>query len=111
DQYFREVGLLVDGSDEPVEFGAIKIDLDLCTPEARQRILEEGRPLGHIMLECGVRHSSRPRAFLRLASDKFINHALQLSGAHVLYGRRNTLFDLQERALAEIVEILPPAQE
>jgi len=111
DQYFREVVLLLDGSDEPVEFGAIKIYLDLFTPEARQQILEERRPLGHIMQECGVRHSSRPRAFLRLASDKFINQALQLSGAHVLYGRRNSLFDPQERPLAEIVEILPPAQE
>jgi len=27
----------------------------------------------------------------------------------VLYGRRNTLFDPQQRPLAEIVEILPPA--
>ena len=111
DQYFREVVLLLDGSDEPVEFGAIKIYLNLFTPEARQQILEERRPLGHIMQECGVGHSSRPKAFLRLASDKFINQALQLSGAHVLYGRRNTLFDPQERPLAEIVEILPPAQE
>ena len=111
DQYFREVVLLLDGTDEPVEFGAIKIYLNLFTPEARQQILEERRPLGHIMQECGVRHSSRPKAFLRLASDKFINQALQLSGAHVLYGRRNTLFDPQERSLAEIVEILPPAQE
>jgi chorismate-pyruvate lyase len=111
DQYFREVVLLLDGSDEPVEFGAIKIYLNLFTPEARQQILEERRPLGHIMQECGLRHSSRPKAFLRLASDKFINQALQLSGAHVLYGRRNTLFDPQERPLAEIVEILPPAQE
>ncbi len=111
DQYFREVVLLLDGSDEPVEFGAIKIYLNLFTPEACQQILEERRPLGHIMQECGVGHSSRPKAFLRLASDKFINQALQLSGAHVLYGRRNTLFDPQERPLAEIVEILPPAQE
>ena len=111
DQYFREVVLLLDGSDEPVEFGAIMINLNLFTPEAREHILEEQRPLGHIMQECGIRHSSRPKAFLRLASDKFINQALQLSGAHVLYGRRNTLFDPQERALAEIVEILPPAQE
>ena len=111
DQYFREVVLLLDGSDEPAEFGAIMINLNLFTQEARRQILEERRPLGHIMQECRVRHSSRPKAFLRLASDKFINQALRLSGAHVLYGRRNTLFDPQERPLAEIVEILPPAQE
>jgi hypothetical protein len=29
----------------------------------------------------------------------------------MLYGRRNTLYDAQQRALAEIVEILPPTEE
>ena len=33
---------------------------------------------------------------------------LRLDGSHLLYGRRNTHFDTQNRALAEIVEILPP---
>jgi chorismate-pyruvate lyase len=108
DEYFREVVLLLDGTDEPVEFGAIKIYLDRFTPEARRQILEERRPLGHIMQECGVKHSSQPKAFLRLASDRFINEALHLTGANVLYGRRNTLFHPQNRPLAEIVEILPP---
>ena len=109
--YFREVVLLLDGTDQPVEFGAIKIYLDRFGAEAQRQILEEERPLGHILQECGVKHSSRPKAFLRLASDHFINDALQLTGANVLYGRRNTLFDLQERPLAEIVEILPPIAE
>ena len=107
--YFREVVLLLDGTDQPVEFGAIKIYLDRFGAEARRQILEE--PLGRILQECGVKHSSRPRAFLRLASDHFINDALQLTGANVLFGRRNTLFDPQERPLAEIVEILPPVVE
>ena len=109
--YFREVVLLLDGTDQPVEFGAIKIYLDRFGAEARRQILEEQRPLGHILQECGVKHSSRPKAFLRLASDHFINDALQLIGANVLYGRRNTLFDPQDRPLAEIVEILPPVAE
>ena len=109
--YFREVVLLLDGTDEPVEFGAIKIYLDRFGAEARRQILEEQRPLGRILRECGVKHRSRPKAFLRLASDHFINDALQMTGANVLYGRRNTLFDPQERPLAEIVEILPPVTE
>jgi chorismate-pyruvate lyase len=109
--YFREVVLLLDGTEKPVEFGAIKIYLDRFGAEARRQILEAQRPLGHIMQECAVKHSSRPKAFLRLASDHFINDALQLTGANVLYGRRNTLFDPQERPLAEIVEILPPVKE
>ncbi|HKS37069.1 MAG TPA: hypothetical protein VJW76_07760 [Verrucomicrobiae bacterium] len=110
-EYFREVVLLLDNNDQPVEFGAIKIDLELFSDETRKQILDERRPLGHILNECGIKHSSRPKAFLRVASDKVINEALQLTGAHVLYGRRNTLFDSQDRPLAEIVEILPPAPQ
>jgi chorismate-pyruvate lyase len=107
DAYFREVILRLDGSNEPVEFGAIKINLDLFTPAAREQILHERLPLGHILHEYKIAHSSRPRAYLRLASDKLISRVLELNGAQVLYGRRNTLYDPQGRPLAEIVEILP----
>jgi chorismate-pyruvate lyase len=107
DTYFREVVLRLDETNQPVEFGAIKINLDLFTPAAREEILQERLPLGHILHEYKIPHSSRPSAYLRLASDKFINDVLSMTGAHVLFGRRNTLFDPQDRPLAEIVEILP----
>jgi chorismate-pyruvate lyase len=109
DSYFREVILLLDGTNQPVEFGAIKINLALFPPAAREQILKEELPLGHILEECKVAHTSRPSAFLRLASDRLISDVLKLSGAQMLYGRRNTLFDPQGRSLAEIVEILPVA--
>ena len=108
DFYFREVMLSLDGSNRPVEFGAIKMNLALFSPAARKLILEEREPLGHILRECAVAHASRPKAYLRVASDDFINRALNITGTHTLYGRRNTHFDTQQRALAEIVEILPP---
>ncbi len=109
DVYFREVVLRLDGTDQPVEFGAIRINLVLFTPESREAILREREPLGHIMAEHRIPHVSRPSAYLRLASDQLINGVLGLSGAQVLHGRRNTLLDPQNRSLAEIVEILPPA--
>jgi hypothetical protein len=108
DFYFREVVLLLDGTEKPVEFGAIKINLSLFKPDARQLILEQHVPLGTILARCGVTHASRPKAYLRVQSDEFINSILKLSGKLTLYGRRNTHWDPQQRALAEIVEILPP---
>jgi hypothetical protein len=109
DVYFREVVLRLDDSNAAVEFGAIRINLALFAPATREKILREHLPLGHILEEDKISHTSRPSAYLRLASDKLINEFLDLSGAQVLYGRRNTLFDPQNRPLAEIVEILPPA--
>ena len=106
-EYFREVVLVLNGAGTPVEFGAIKIVLDLFPLEAQKEILEENRPLGHILKKFNIEHSSRPRSFLTVASDRFINEALKLDGGHFLYGRRNTLVDNWDRPLAEIVEILP----
>jgi hypothetical protein len=109
DSYSREVILLMDGSNRPVEFGAIKINLALFGSAARDEILKERLPLGHILEEHKIPHTSRPRAFLRIASDRLINDVLHLSGAQVLFGRRNSLLDPRGRSLAEIVEILPTA--
>lgn len=111
DAYFREVILRLDDGNQPVEFGAIRINLDLFTPTAREQILKERLPLGRILHEYKIAHSSRPSAYLRLATDKLINSVLELNGAQVLYGRRNTLFDPNKRPLAEIVEILPVAHD
>lgn len=110
DEYYREVILLLEGNEKPVEFGAIKINLDRFSSEARQQILEERWPLGHVLRDAAIVYSSQPKAFLQIASDRLINSALNLSGVHLLYGRRNTLLDAKDKPLAEIVEILPPAR-
>lgn len=107
--YFREVVLQLEGTNQLVEFGAIKIHLHLFDPPVREQILQEKWPLGHILRDYAVPHASRPAAFLRLASDPLINGMLHLRGAQLLFGRRNTLYDAADRPLAEIVEILPPA--
>jgi chorismate-pyruvate lyase len=108
-EYFREVVLRGEQSGRRVEFGAIKIMLDLFPFEARQEILRERQPLGRILTEFGVAFSSQPRAYLRLAADEFIRRTLNLQGRQYLYGRRNALLDPWNQPLAEIVEILPPA--
>lgn len=107
DYYFREV-ILLTKEGTPVEFGAIKINLSLFPQAARSLILAESIPLGTLLGEYKVTHSSRPKAFLRIESDDFINTAFKLSGKRWLYGRRNTLWNPQQLPLAEIVEILPP---
>lgn len=109
DAYFREVLLRLDDTDQPVEFSAIRINLALFGPEARDEILRERKPLARILADHRIPQCSRPSAYLRLESDSLINGILGLSGTQVLYGRRDTLLDPQGRPLAEVVEILPPA--
>ncbi|MBU6402832.1 MAG: hypothetical protein KGS61_21130, partial [Verrucomicrobia bacterium] len=88
DVYFREVVLMLEDDRTRIEFGATKINLVLLPPAARRLILEEHVPLGSILASCGVTHASRPKAFLNLRSDAFINSALGLTGSQLLFGRR-----------------------
>ena len=110
DVYCRELVLLADGLEQPVEFGAIQMFLDRFSAAVQVEILAEHHPLGAILNASGLKYTSRPAGFLRFASDPFINGLLQLSGVQILYGRRNTLFNAGHEPLAEIIEILPPIQ-
>ncbi len=104
----RQVVLRLDGDEKPVEFGAIRINLDFFAPQAQQLIRDGQWPLGTILKEQDIEHSSDPKTFLRVTSDPVINSALRLTGAHLLYGRRNRIRDSSGRTLAEMIEILPP---
>lgn len=104
--YFREVVLNAAGN--PVEYGMIRIALDLFPAIAQKRILEEKTPLGAILLEEGLAHFGWPQAFFAVRSDAQTSHALALHESCLLYGRRNVLLDGDRRLLAEVVEILAP---
>jgi chorismate-pyruvate lyase len=109
--YCRAVVLSLEGTNEPIEFGANRICLDRFPAEVQAVILAEREPLGRVLRDYGVVHTCEPNAFFRVASDRFINEALQMSGAQVLYGRHNRLYNPQGQLLSEVVEILrPPAQ-
>ena len=105
--YWRGVALSLEPVERIVEFGAIKINLSLFSAAARNEILAERFPLGHILEEQKIVHSCRPRAFFTIRADGYIRTALLQPRAKLLYGRRNSLLDADLRSLAEVVEILP----
>ncbi|MFO1513614.1 MAG: hypothetical protein U1F83_11965 [Verrucomicrobiota bacterium] len=107
--YFREVVLHLNATDQPVEFGANKVYIGRFPDEARDLILQEEVPLGRILKDCGVRHRTEAKAFLRVTADELIGSKFDLKATAVLYGRKAVICDLQGRPLSEIVEILPPA--
>jgi chorismate-pyruvate lyase len=104
----REVALVRDLDQVPVEYGAIRIHLDVLGPQARRHALQCHLPLGSILRQHRIPHVSRPRAFLRVTPDDAIASALELIAPPALYGRCNVLHDATGRTLAEVVEILPP---
>lgn len=106
--YYREVVLRLDHDEKPVEFGANKIFLTLFPEEARELIQLEQVPLGRILKECGVRHQTEAKTFLRVEPDELIARALELETPTTLYGRKAVISDPHGKPLSEIVEILPP---
>jgi chorismate-pyruvate lyase len=110
DLYFRQVALQLVGSDKPVEFGANKVSLNLFPPRGRQLILEERVPLGRILKDCQIGHTTIAKAFFRIMPDDLICQALGIKKPVMMYGRRANILDLQKRPLSEIVEILPPSE-
>ncbi len=92
----------------PAVLGAIAIDLERLPAPAREAVLAETVPFGHL-LGNAVAH---PDALLRVACDPFIAAALALPDRDVhLYGRRRTLTDAAGGTVATIVEILAPEPE
>ena len=107
EEYRRQV-LLLDPQNRPVEFGAIRIHLDVLLPAVQKLVLAGQRPLGGVLIENSVPHTSRPSAYFSVTGDDLINRALGVSKPCRLYGRCNTLTGEDGRVIAEVVEILPP---
>ncbi len=108
DQEYRRQVLLLDPQDKPVEFGAILIHLDVLLPEVQRLVLAGHRPLGGVLIENSVQHTSHPSAYFSITGDDLINKALGVTTPCTLYGRCNTLIAESGKPIAEVVEVLPP---
>jgi hypothetical protein len=107
-EYWREVVLTLREGGHPVEFGANRVILDRFPEAAREAILAERAPLGHIMRDHCVQHTCQPNAFFRMRADSLMGSTLQLPEGTEVYGRHNRLFGLDGLLLSEVVEILRP---
>ena len=107
----REVVLVGKTSRRTVEFGAIRIHLGAFPAAARPAILAGRRPLGALLAEFQIPFVSRPRLFFRLQPSRQIESALEINAVTELFGRQNVLRAPDGRALADVVEILPPAAD
>lgn len=109
DSLFRQVVLEGVDDHKPREFGAIRIDLSCFDSETRALIEQCRTPLGQILRDHGIAYVSNPSAYLKVAPDAMLREALSVTEGP-LYGRKNELTIPGDRALAQIIEILPPLE-
>ena len=107
----RQVLLVGDDDQTIAEFGAIRINLERFTDDSAQQIRECRRPLGAILRDAQIEHTSSPGGYFRVRADGLMPQALNTHLGHWLYGRQNRLVDPQQRDLAQVVEILPGLED
>ena len=104
--YFRRVLLAHEETGQPVEMGAIRIELDAFDAALRERILRSEIPLGRILGDGQVDCRSVPKAFLEIAPNPEIMGVFWMREPRPLYGRRTEIVR-EGRKIGDIVEILP----
>ncbi len=107
---YRQVVLEGERDGQPKEFGAIRIDLSCFDEPTREVVASCKVPLGRVLREHGVAYVSNPSAYLRVIPDETICRALNVTKGP-LYGRKNELTTPNGRAIAQIIEILPPLND
>jgi hypothetical protein len=105
----RRVGLAHEETGRPVEMGAICIDLDQLTKPARDLVLENRVPLGRILSDAGAIEYVKPLAFLKAEPNPEMQGVFWMQAMQPLFGRRTQIFSAG-RVVADVVEILPPAE-
>jgi hypothetical protein len=106
-EYARMILLALEGSDEIVEFGIFRMDLNCCSEEVRTEIVAGKTPLGRILIQHDVLRRIDPAAFLKIAPHKSLMLWFGLEQPEATYGRIANIFCNGMLAI-ELLEIVRP---
>ena len=104
--YFRRVLLVSAYAGQPVEMGAIRMDLDVFDASIRRKIVESEIPFGRIVRDSRFDCRSEPTAFLALTPNPEMMGVFWMREPRVLYGRRTRIVR-RGAVIGDIVEVLP----
>ena len=104
--YFRRVLLVQEYAGQPVEMGAIRMELDAFDAKLRRKILKNEIPLGRILRDGRFEYASRVKAFLEIIPNPEMLGVFWMREPRVLYGRRTEIVR-REKKIGDIVEVLP----
>jgi chorismate-pyruvate lyase len=105
--YLRKIVLLKSGTAQPVQFGCVRFNLELVTPQVRQEILEEKTPLGRVLIQHNVFRHVDLGAILRFTAGPGLQRYLHMQPEEVTYGRLATIFCNGTPAI-DLLEIAAP---
>ena len=104
DIYTRKILLLKSGTDQVVQFGIVRFDLQYVTKSVREEILSGETPLGRILINQNVLRHLDLGAVLRITAGPGLAEYLQMQTGSVTYGRLATIF-CNRRPAVDLLEI------
>jgi hypothetical protein len=91
-----------------VVYGTIEICLQHFPGPAVTLILEGVRPLGGILEDFSISHSSHASQFFQASCTCRVEKIFPCPVGTILFGRKNQLRDAMGNVLADVVEMVPP---
>lgn len=107
DIYSRKSILLKSGTDEVVQLGIVRFDLNYVTPTVRREILAGEVPLGRILINHNVLRHIDLGAVLRITPGPELVKIFRIKAGGVTYGRLATIFCNQQPAV-DLLEVSVP---
>jgi hypothetical protein len=108
-EYARKILLTRRDTGAVVQFGIVRIDLDLLSEPVRARIVAEQTPLGRVLIEEGVLGHIVPAGYLKVEPCAQMRGWFGMSVAANTYGRLGVILTDGKPAI-EVLEVLAPIQ-
>ncbi|MBX7168497.1 MAG: hypothetical protein K1X74_19325 [Pirellulales bacterium] len=108
--YARQILLERKSDGAVVQFGIMRIALDLIAPEIRDEILQEQTPLGHILIKHNVMRQIHLLSLWRVEPGPELQKMFGLQGPRTTFGR-TAMIDVDGRPAIELLEIVVPEPE
>src|SRR5262249_23120420 len=105
--YARKILLTLQSTGRIVQFGIMRINLELCSPAVRAAIVAGQTPLGRILIEHDVLRRIEPTAFLRIVPGPKQLAWFGIDELAPMYGRL-AIIHCDEQPAVELLEVVVP---
>ncbi len=105
--YSRQILLRRQSDRRVVQFGIVRLALEVLDPATRDEILSQRVPLGRVLIEHGVMRAVQLLGLWQVQCGKELAHHFGASVGHITYGRTALIYCNGEPAV-ELLEIVAP---
>ena len=103
--YAREILLTRQSDDRVVQYGIMRIRLDLLSPAARKEVVSEATPLGRVLIQHDILRSVHLFSLFRISPSDVLHQWLTEGKPEAVYGRTALIYCNGEPAV-ELLEIV-----